>query len=904
MTLAELRGVATRLVRAPNAPRLVAVKAPARWDHPDELEVEGERFTVIPAGSSLALRAALANFLAAEEGKGIILTELPEEEIGAEVLARLWGHRVHRTTGFDAVQSLFRVRELDARLADERWLVDLLVEVSPVQGYAPPKSGILDLDTAWQTWLRHGLRLDSERPQLTDLLRWGEQANSQALLGGSVKAHLEKVAQRLGGADKATMAHVLRLTSEGRGKDLVPLGLVADTLWNGTLPETPALTQARTRFEGPLGTRGMTAQSARSWGEAAVTLVRRAHRLSDEAARTRWLNRAEGLLTAELGAGDLAHASDVLPRGFEQRMEHAGSLLLTHLSRPSESTEVDVAAAVLRAAGHLRASGAIEEERVERLSMAARVIRRWTRAEPMKDPEKSSEDLASQARQFVTDGAWVDRAREAMGHGESSETLASAYAAVIARLDAERSARDKRFAQAVARWSQIEPGQRPPLLPVERVLDEVVVPVAKQAPVLLIVLDGWSHPLASLLLTDLAELGWARVGPVDDEHPIVVSALPSVTRVSRTSLLCGARIEGTQDQERAGWEAHAGLRKVAAKDGNPLFHRADLATREGRETGSVRDAISNLRHRVVGVVVNAIDEHLDKGGQLRLASGLQALRPVSPLLAAAQDAGRVVIVASDHGHVLENGSVASRQPGAAERWRLPHPPAGAGEIEIKGPRVLVDGGAIVVPDSEGLRYISAKKHGYHGGVTPQEVLCPLAVVLPPGVALDGWGELSTLEPWWWRAGGRPIDLERLRIRAERKSEAPEVHIDPTGQADLFGAPRKPPIEVEAVGIDLPRWLQSLVASHILEAQREIAGRGALQDEDLVSLLLALEAARGVARINLVAEHLGLPIPRARSKVAALQRMMNIDGYQVVATESDGTIRFNRDLLVTQFRVEP
>jgi hypothetical protein len=147
-------------------------------------------------------------------------------------------------------------------------------------------------------------------------------------------------------------------------------------------------------------------------------------------------------------------------------------------------------------------------------------------------------------------------------------------------------------------------------------------------------------------------------------------------------------------------------------------------------------------------------------------------------------------------------------------------------------------------------------------------------------------------------------LGEVTIHAVRKAEPPKPHIDATGQADMFGAPQASMTEPHNVGLDLPDWLTALLNSPILASQREQAGRTALQDEDLTRFLLVLDAAKGVARINLVAEHLGLPIPRARTKVAALQRMVNIDGYQVVVTEGDGTIRFNRGLLTTQFRLEP
>jgi hypothetical protein len=64
---------------------------------------------------------------------------------------------------------------------------------------------------------------------------------------------------------------------------------------------------------------------------------------------------------------------------------------------------------------------------------------------------------------------------------------------------------------------------------------------------------------------------------------------------------------------------------------------------------------------------------------------LASLGPLGWLLGAAE-AGRVVILTADHGHVLDNGrSIARPQPTqGGERWRTAEKRPTDGEIEITG----------------------------------------------------------------------------------------------------------------------------------------------------------------------------------------------------------------------------
>ena len=83
-----------------------------------------------------------------------------------------------------------------------------------------------------------------------------------------------------------------------------------------------------------------------------------------------------------------------------------------------------------------------------------------------------------------------------------------------------------------------------------------------------------------------------------------------------------------------------------------LFHKKEVT--EGAR-GVVGDdlskAILSPNHRVVGVVINAIDDRLASAQQIRDDWTINRISPLGSLLKLARDSGRVVILASDHGHV-------------------------------------------------------------------------------------------------------------------------------------------------------------------------------------------------------------------------------------------------------------
>ena len=79
-------------------------------------------------------------------------------------------------------------------------------------------------------------------------------------------------------------------------------------------------------------------------------------------------------------------------------------------------------------------------------------------------------------------------------------------------------------------------------------------------------------------------------------------------------------------------------------------------------------------------------------------------------------------------------------------------PVAEGEIAVQGPRIRDALGASVVTAawSRDIRYAS-KKRGYHGGVSPQELVVPVAVLRHLKNEVPGWTDVTPapFRPEWW-----------------------------------------------------------------------------------------------------------------------------------------------------------
>ncbi len=475
-----------------------------------------------------------------------------------------------------------------------------------------------------------------------------------------------------------------------------------------------------------------------------------------------------------------------------------------------------------------------------------------------------------------------------------SRPLTPGFARLVA---ARREAENRNFAQLLRDWNAAGSFGTDPL-PIERVLDAIVAPLARETPVLLLVLDGLSFAVYRALAETFTGHGWTAQIHQDGPWPVAaVAALPTVTEVSRSSLLCGSLTRGDQTAEKAGFASHPALR-AASRAGSPprLFHKADLGSGPELET-PVRDALADRTQRIIGMVHNAIDAQLSGSDQLDLSWSAEALRQVTALLRVSRDAGRAVVVIGDHGHVLEEGTV--QRPGVpGDRWRTALDGPREGELGLSGGRVLApdDSQSIVLAWSERVRYAS-RRLGYHGGASPQEVLVPIGV-FAAGEPPAGWDAAPPAEPSWWfgpareegTGPGHSIPLVPPSYSAPRRRT--DIR-----QPDLFAPPPVSPVTAPVPA--RPIWIDALLASPIYEAQQRLAGRASPPPEQVGALLSALAARGGRLSRTALAQALSMPAFRMAGLVNAARRVLNLDQAQVLVVEGDDIV-LNEAVLRIQF----
>jgi hypothetical protein len=327
-----------------------------------------------------------------------------------------------------------------------------------------------------------------------------------------------------------------------------------------------------------------------------------------------------------------------------------------------------------------------------------------------------------------------------------------------------------------------------------------------------------------------------------------------------------------------------------------LFHKGELVEAGAAGLSAVvRDAIRDTHRKIVGVVVNAVDDHLARSDQLRFSWTISQFHHLDALLYEARLANRAVIMTSDHGHVLEDGT--QHLTGSAEeRWRSFSEILAEQEVVFEGPRVEQATGLrrIIVPWSETVRY-GQKKQGYHGGATPQEVLVPIGVFATLDRAIAGWEALPDCTPKWWNPmEGPPTEARSVSDRMTRGSKE-----SPEGQGSLFGGVRMDDGEERSAD-----WIVRLLRSSVFTAQRRIAGRKAPSEQHVEAFLRALDHHHFRIPRRALAEALGQPDVRMSHMLMRLQHLLNVDGYQIISVDEDsGIIELNRQRLNQQFQLE-
>jgi hypothetical protein len=274
----------------------------------------------------------------------------------------------------------------------------------------------------------------------------------------------------------------------------------------------------------------------------------------------------------------------------------------------------------------------------------------------------------------------------------------------------------------------------------------------------------------------------------------------------------------------------------------------------------------------VALVINAIDDLLAGSEQTTESWSLGRLSLLQAILAEAANANRVVVMVSDHGHIVEQRTTRIPESDAADRWRLGVPNV-AGEIAVSGPRVLA-GKPIVALATESGRYALQSHNGYHGGLTPQECLVPVVVYSQSQLG-GNWQQVPSSRPVWWELDEVSAALPKPRAKSGK------------AQAGLFE--------------QQPHWIDELLATALFKDQIATTG-GRIKPEQIEKVLRALEGAAGQRMLKQAfASQLQINAVRVSTSIAMIQRVLNLEGYAVLTLdETTGYISLNQDLLKKQF----
>jgi nicotinamidase-related amidase len=409
-----------------------------------------------------------------------------------------------------------------------------------------------------------------------------------------------------------------------------------------------------------------------------------------------------------------------------------------------------------------------------------------------------------------------------------------------------------------------------------------------------------------------------RVG--DGPFPPVLAGVPTVTDVSRAAFFAGKSMPAgkdhrtTDDPDR--WQKHSGLKRLLpGAQGPRLFLGTEGHLRDGSLAPAVREHIERKNERVVALVLNAIDESLKSDPQQEHTWNVESIRSLSHLLDAARASGRVVVLASDHGHVagdqLHRPDKVNRED--SSRWR--HLDA-AGfdanhEVAFTGEHVWYDRGkqGVVLLADDQHSYSSRRTWGAHGGATLAEVVAPFLVIgwegmdreVPEDDASRVYALRHVHRPSWWYLDIRPTDdAEGRRGKAKPTRGKARPEPETSGKLLLPGlilpeppkAPEpappenkaSPPAPASARPAESDASLSPLTLKLSKSGDfKALAGASKYRDQVLQAVDF-LARRQGVAPTSAFADALGIPGWRVTQTIARYTELLNLDGEPILQVD--------------------
>ena len=620
----------------------------APWNGPSEIDVDGSRWRVTSVGSPLAARELLSQ--TDPDQRLLLVCSIAEEQLGNDLMARLSTPRLLRPNPLETLKDLFQVKSVDPRVLANLELVDLLTD-RPIDGKpGPAGTGHLDAERFWESLLAAALDLPTATPDLVGLLRWIIEPEARERWRTSPEKFRKAAMEWLERSAGTAARDVLRAGEEPAGPSPLVLGLACGVLFEAGVANEPTLLQARVRLERFTGNRPLSTATASQWALTSLRVMELLATESPGAARE-YTSQLDGLLV-KFEAGQYAHLSPWSHAGFELRAAELGRQIQRFVRTPSTagSSQLKTQFVAVRASKVTLQNA----DRVRRLEMAVRLCA-WFSDSGGSASEQRPASLPHAIEHYLEEESFVDWARAALLNIDGSVVLNDAIGALLRAVASRRGKFNEVFAGLVSTWtgSQDAHGR---IVPIQEMLTRVVAPTGETAPVLMLVMDGMSCGVFDELIPDLAVQGWRSVLPSDWKTPLVLAAIPTVTEISRTSLLTGKLQVGGQPEEVAGFANHPALRQQSGADLPRLFHKGAITAPTASGLAPAVEAAIASKTRFVGAVINAIDDNLAKGDQLSVSWSTSSIRPLASLLARARDAGRLVVFVSDHGHLLDHGT--------------------------------------------------------------------------------------------------------------------------------------------------------------------------------------------------------------------------------------------------------
>jgi hypothetical protein len=875
------------------------------WRGPAEVELEFGKARVVHADTVFQAREEL---LAAEQSKGriVLLTKLQQSDLGHDVIARLARCRLFTVDHWATLSGLFKAKELDRSICDVA-IAQALLDHRPADGYPPVSAGVLDAGTAWRAICRHVFDMGEREPDLVSLLLWATTKSGVARYSGAtdeLKASLRlRLIANLGEAADS----VLRFVENGAGGDAVALGIVCQVVFgNG---QDPTLDAAAARMEQYHNNKPIQKWIGGALSRAAAEAIGDLDRKEDPRPAQQHLERADDLLR-QFRCDDHAYRNRMTRSGYEQRLGRFGDQIVAAVETPSEESLSLCEVRQSEIADHRLAKLGRRTDQVSRTEMAVRLVR-W-----LSHPHPCPDTFPELAKCYQRELSFVDWARESICRGEEVGALTRAYQKLDQAVLSRREGFNQAFAKALANWTSVG-SKFLGINGVEDVLSNIVAKIVESNNrVLLIVLDGMSWAVCHELLTDIRQEHWFE-GTLDESSVIpspVIATVPSVTQYSRATLLSGVLTKGDAAVEKRNFETNPALRQVCDKKYPPvLFHKKEVTEgSRGVVSDDLSKAVLSLNNRVVGVVINAIDDRLNGAQQIRDNWSIDRIGPLARLLTLARDSGRVVVLAADHGHVWHRPDARLLDSEVSTRWRPKSDELHEGEISISGERVRDEAGlnAIIVPWTETI-YYKRQQNGYHGGATPQEMICPLIILADTNLADErkpypGLYPCEYLRPEWWSSApaASVVALEPAPVAVPIRTGPPSLFDKLLEEDPPSREPTKAVEPIRRTATTASGWIERLLSSQGYRDQKDFVRRHAPEDELVQRCLAALDAQGGMMTPAAFAKAADVAAGRLDGLIARIQRLLNVDGYEILTlSRAENRIELNVAKLKRQFDLD-